>query len=307
MVSIKEVICKRIPEASNAALVGIGFKNLRTNEEFYFNGDKIFPTASVFKILVLVELFNQKIKGQIDLNEKYLYNTDEISLGSGVLRELFQPIEISYRDYAKLMMIISDNTASDVLLSKVGRFNVKRTIEKLGLKNTKINLSCSELILSMYGVVESDSLEIIQEKLKQKKVERNCNILVNYNIENNVTTPRDMVELLSKIYNTEILNNESCVEILNIMKSCQTNSRIPRYIPKNICIAHKTGTLDKIANDVGIVYTTKTDYILAVFYNGNMADDENYELNVKGAMGDNFIADISKDIFNYLKFEKNLN
>lgn len=117
MVSIKEVICKRIPEASNATLVGIGFKNLRTNEEFYFNGDKIFPTASVFKILVLVELFNQKIKGQIDLNEKYLYNTDEISLGSGVLRELFQPIEISYRDYAKLMMIISDNTASDVLLS----------------------------------------------------------------------------------------------------------------------------------------------------------------------------------------------
>jgi beta-lactamase class A len=305
MESVSELISKRIRNESMTAHVGIGFKNLKTKEEFYFNGDDLFPSASVFKILVLTELFNQKVNNKIDLNKRYKYKEEEISMGSGVLRELYCPVEMSYRDYATLMMIISDNTAADVILNKVGKANVKFMIEKLGLKNTKSDLACRDLLLGMYGIIKSDTPEIVQEKIKEKKVEKECPILVNCEIENNVTSPRDMVELLSKIYNKEILDEQSCNEMLSIMKSCQTNTRIPRYIPESVSIAHKTGTLDRIANDVGIVYTDAADYIIAVFYNGNKVDDDFYKKNVKGTAGDKLIADISKDLYDYIKKERN--
>ncbi|MGD9569130.1 MAG: serine hydrolase [Sedimentibacter sp.] len=301
MESVSELIGKHIRNESMTAHVGVGYKNLKTKEEFYYNGDDLFPAASVFKVLILTELFNQKIQNKIDLNERYTYKENQISLGSGVLRELSRPIEMSYKDYATLMMIISDNTASDVMLNKVGKSNVKLMIDKLSLKNTKSDLACKDLLLGMYGVTKSDTPEIIQEKIKEKKVEKECPILVNCQIENNVTSPKDMVELFSKIYNKEILDANSCDEMIGIMKSCQTNTRIPRWLPENVSIAHKTGTLDRIANDVGIVYTDEADYIIVVFYNGNKADDEFYKKNVKGTFGDKFIADISRDLYNHIK------
>jgi len=304
MENVREIIRKSIQIHSMTAHVGVGFKNLKTNEDFYINGDDTFPSASVYKILVLIELFNQKTKNIIDLNTRYKYSPKEISLGSGVLHELSETIELSYRDYATLMMIISDNTAADVVLNKVGRNNVKLMIDYLGLENTRVDLTCNDLLLGMYGVTKNDSYEQMQQKIKQKNVKKDSSILVNCEVENNVTSPRDMVEVFSKIYNKEILDNISCEDIIDIIKSCQTNSRIPRYIPGNVDIAHKTGTLDRIANDVGIIYTDATDYIFAVFYNGNMADDENYNENIKGTAGEQFIADLSKELYDYLSNEK---
>ena len=77
------------------------------------------------------------------------------------------------------------------------------------------------------------------------------------------------------------------------MKSCQTNSRIPRYLPIGVDVAHKTGTLDKLNADIGIVYTPAGDYILCLFYNGNLASEEDYAANA----GDDYLADLSKEIF----------
>lgn len=299
---IREIIKKHTQSLS--AHIGIGFKNLKTDEDFYINGDDVFPTASVFKVLVLIELFNQKMKNKIDLNSRYKYNPNEISLGYGVLREISETLELSYKDYAKLMMIISDNTSADVLFNKVGRDNVKLMIDRLGLKNTRIEFSCNDLLLGMYGVTKFDSYEEIVEKVKRKNVKKDCTILVNCEVENDVTSPKDMVEVFSKIYRREILDDTSCREMLDIMKACKTNSRIPRYIPDKVEIAHKTGTLDRIANDVGIIFTDTSDYILAFFYNGNKANYEDYSKNVKGTVGEQLIADISKEIYEYLSNEK---
>ena len=81
------------------------------------------------------------------------------------------------------------------------------------------------------------------------------------------------------------------------MKRCHTNSRIPRHLPKGTEVAHKTGTMDKVANDVGVVYTDKGDYLLCMFYNGNTATREEYDANIKGRLSDNLLADISRDIY----------
>lgn len=286
------------------AQVGIGFKNLKTNEEFYFNGDELFPSASFFKVPVLIELFHQELNQTIDLSGFYKYSPQELSLGSGILCELSQPVELCYRDYAILMMLLSDNTAADLLVRKLGKANIQARIESMGLRSTRVDLTCNELLINCYGVTLADSEAEQQRKLHEKHIRKDCAILIDCEVKNDVTSPRDAVQIFSLLYHKQILSATACEDILGIMKRCQTNSRIPRYIPQNIAIAHKTGTLDRIANDAGIIYAGDADYILAVFYNGNKATDEVYAKNIKGADGDQFIADLSRALFGHLTNKK---
>ena len=90
--------------------------------------------------------------------------------------------------------------------------------------------------------------------------------------------------------------------MLDILKKCQTNTRIPKFLPPSVDVAHKTGTLDCLCNDVGIVYTSKGDYLLAMFYNGNVATMEEYAQNDRGRNSDALLADISGEIYEeYMK------
>ena len=85
--------------------------------------------------------------------------------------------------------------------------------------------------------------------------------------------------------------------MLDIMKRCQTNTRIPKNLPDGTVVAHKTGTLDKLNVDIGIVYTPKGDYILCMFYNGNLAAKDDYDANFRGRVGDTYLADLSGEIY----------
>ena len=80
------------------------------------------------------------------------------------------------------------------------------------------------------------------------------------------------------------------------MKQCQTNSRIPKYLPDGCNAAHKTGTMTRVANDAGIVYTPAGDFILSLFYNGNVASEEEYNANATGRLGDELLANLARDI-----------
>lgn len=302
MENIKQLINKYLE--SETAHIGIGFKDLKTAEELYINKDDTFPAASVFKILLLVELYRQKLDNKINLNDRYKYKEEERSIGSGVLKTLAEPINLSYIDYATLMMIISDNTATDVIFNKLGKEKIKSVEKYLELQNTKSDLTCNDLVTSIYGVSKFNSYEETLQNIKGKSFKKNATILVDSDGDNNITTPGDMVKVLSKIYNREILDDSACEDILNIMKACQTNSRLPRYIPNTVDIAHKTGTLDRVANDVGIIYHDNSDYILAVFYNGNLATDEDYYRNVNGTVGEDFIANLSKELYDYISIKK---
>ena len=85
--------------------------------------------------------------------------------------------------------------------------------------------------------------------------------------------------------------------MLKIMKACQTNTRIPKLLPLGTPVAHKTGTLDKLMVDGGIVYTPKGDYILCLFYNGPLASREDYDKNYLGRDGEQYLAELSREIY----------
>jgi len=291
MKGIETVIRRKIEQVQ--AKVGIGFKHLKTGETFFYNGDDRFLAASTFKVPVLVEFYNQVIQGKLDLNRTYTLKKEDMIFGSGVLRELTPGLSLTLKDYATLMMIISDNTATDIITNMVGKENVNATVAKLGLSNTKVTMTCKELLYDAIGIKPDDDEQTVKAKLVNPSLDLKARCFTDFE-NNNVTSPADMVELFDSIYHHRILNDFACDEMVNIMKRCQTNWRIPRYLPANVQVSHKTGSIAGVANDVGIVYTDRGNYILAIYYHGEAPE---YRFNLKGF---DFIADLSREIFGYV-------
>lgn len=332
---IERVILSEVGKVK--AKVGVGFKDLKSSLEVYYNADKRFLTASVFKIYVLIELYRQVLDGKISLDDRYVVKLHDKSPGSGLLQYLDEGLKLTIRDLAKLMMMISDNTATDILMEILGKKNINETIRKLELKNTLVAYNTKEIIFGLYELKDENKLKellkmmgkelefkgdiktflmnLYYERQKMGLTLRNLKIqgkireivnltgetLRNYEF-NDVSSPRDMVKTLSLIYKKKILTPKACEEIIGIMAYCQTGAkRLKRYLPDNVVVAHKTGTIPGVVNDVGIILTGKRDYILAVFVN-----ELDYENQPYVEIGENIIANISKGIYEKIMKETNL-
>lgn len=275
--------------------LGVGFTDLKTGETFSLLGDDEFPSASTFKVYILAELFRQAQEGRFAMSDRHPLTEEVKSVGSGVLFNLGAGINPSLQDYATLMMIISDNTATDFLFKLVGRDNiVKNVLQPLGLSKTKCDLPCKDLIARYF---EADDIEALAAAEKAGKSFRAGPYYLCQTPENDSTSPNDMMKILRLVYERKLFTPWVCDEMLAIMLQCQTNSRIPKFLPPQTEVAHKTGTIDRVANDAGIVYTPKGDYILTLFYNGNAASQEEYDRNVGGYFSDSLLAEISRDIY----------
>ena len=279
-------------------LLGVGFKDLTTGEEVYLNGDTAFPTASVFKIFVLCELFRREKEGTFSFSDRHTLLDCEKSIGSGILEKAEEGTVYSMMDYAMLMMSISDNTASDYLFGVAGRENIrKHIIEPLGLTNTKIDFNCAQLLTANYDISIEEYRRIVDVE-NGRFHRRNGSFFLCQKEMNNQSLPGDMVKLLSLMYEGKLLGYDSDRRMLDIMLQCQTNARIPAKLPEDVTVAHKTGSIDHVANDSGIVFTANGDYVLSLFYNGNLASEEEYEGTSWGTVGTALLAQLSADIYN---------
>lgn len=206
-------------------------------------------------------------------------------------------------DYVMLMMAISDNTASDYLYNLAGSENIhKYLFEPLGMTHSLCNIDCGGLLTSYYGVTMEEYRQLMA--VDGRFHVRNGSYFACREKKNNQTTPRDMVTLLSRLYEGTCVDPDSDREILNIMAQCQTNGRIPAKLPHGIRVAHKTGSIDHLANDCGIVYTNRGDYVLTLFYNGNLASEEEYEGTEWSSFGNALLSQLSADLYEIYHREK---
>ena len=259
---------EKISESLEGTL-GVAVKNLRTGEEYLFNADESFYFASVYKLPVLVQLYHQVENGKIDLDEKLMMTKYAWRGGSGVLKELTPGLEMTVRDYRTLMMAISDNVAAQICACLVRNENTNNTMKELGLKNTIVGHSWIP------------------------------------NQAGNVTTPRDMMVLLEKIYKGEAASKNSCNEIVELMKKCHTGgNRIRKYLPKDdVKVAHKTGTISGVVNDVGIIFPKENEpFIVCVFTKGIKGWDDGYAKWAEGGgitKGEEAIAKVAKNAYDH--------
>jgi beta-lactamase class A len=273
-------------------VLGVAVKHLGTGEAAALDGDELFPSASIRKLPIIVELYRQVEAGAISLDEKFILSEANKGLGSGILKELSLGLEITFRDLAALMMILSDNTAADVILERVGRDNVNSTMRSLGLEKTKIVANSKEILFDLAGLGHLPKAEKTFETFRRMTRETTWRGSWSLGIDrNNVTTPIEMLRLLEMIVEGKAASQESCDTILETMSWCQTGGyRISKYLPhERVRVADKTGELPGIRNNVGVITLLDKGetYILSCFTKGAANNFEAEET----------IAKVSKNIY----------
>lgn len=282
--------------ASVTAKFGIYFKDLVTGQEVCLDADSAYPTASAYKVFVLAELLRQVRAGTLALDSRYPLTSEDKAIGSGVMRLMDDGLGATLKDYATLMMVLSDNTATDFLFRLVGRDNIiAHVLQPLGLDATTCDLSCTDSIAAYFDLPPKVKLTFVNGEGPNL---RNAPAYTGGLEHNNVTSPRQIAQMLELFYRHQWQGPELDGLAMEIMTACQTNNRIPFSLPKGTKVAHKTGTLDRVCNDAGIVFTPKGDYILSLFYNGNTASQEEYDANFKNQVSDAFLAKVSLDVYN---------
>lgn len=191
----------------------------------------VFATASTIKLAILYELFKQADEGKLSLDTVRPLDRQQVVGGSGVLAELSAPA-MPLRDYATLMVVLSDNTATNVLIDVVGMTNVTARMASLGLKDTKLRRKMIDLAAARRG-------------------------------DENVSTPSEIARLLEMLYRGEGLKKESQEALLAILKKSKTTP-MRRGIPPGVAVANKPGTLEGVEVDAGIVYLQGRPYVLSV-------------------------------------------
>jgi len=231
--------------ASAGGVFGVAARSLHTGEEVLINPDEQFNAASVIKVAIMVEVFRQAEEGLLDLETRVrLADTDKVG-GSGILQVLSSGIELPVIDLVRLMIVVSDNTASNLLMDIVGLDRVNETMRDLGFP----------------GIV-----------LRRKFM----TVPVAKPVPNSIT-PRDMTGLLEKIARCQVVSAWACGEMVRIMKQQQYNDLIPALLPvprdedellagemPRVEVAHKTGSVSRVRHDAGIVYVPGCDYVVTI-------------------------------------------
>lgn len=274
---------------------GIYIKHLQTNEEVNIQGDKLFQTASVMKLPVLATLYEKVYKGEINLQQRIQLTEQDYVPGSGVFQEMEYGIKPTIKDLATMMIIVSDNLATDKLLKILGGVNpVKETMDRLGLNNIYIKHSIWELLSLSVGIpyqpYSSELFDEIIRRLKEQEIDWES-VVYQHNKESNVSSAKDMSLLLELFATGEFVSTKCSREIIDILHRQHYQQRIGGLLPRNTPVANKTGSLGAMYNDAGIVYLPedKGQYVICVFSNGHSLEYE----------GDEPIAQISKIAYEY--------
>ena len=245
--------------------VGVSARHLETGRCIQHNADDVFFTASTLKVPVLVELYRQVDRGDIDLNQR-VELTDNLRVpGSGILKEMTACLSPTVHDLAMLMIIISDNTATDILYDLVGGDNLNNTMRQLGLLKTRIPMTVRELLFSVVGLDPNNpdhTYAVCTERLfNAEYVPDGAGYDLN---RSDVSSPGDMCRLLELLYSGDILSPASREGALDILKRQQLRTVIPYALPVGTRVAHKTGYYLGVRADVGIVFSPTGPYTVAI-------------------------------------------
>jgi len=224
-------------------VVGLWIKDLTSGEEMALDAGRLFPTASSIKIAVLLELYRQAGEGRFRITDRHRITAAERTPGSGVLLELGDgTVEMSIKDLAILMITVSDNTATNILIDQVGMDSVNATLDRLGLGRTRL----------------------LRKMMALKEQARG---------NENVSTPQELGRLVEKIYRAEVLGADACREILDILSRPKPGP-IRALLPPEVKVAHKTGGISGVRNDVGVVLLEGRPFIVSAMSNLLAEEDE---------------------------------
>ncbi len=247
----------------SGAEMGVSLIHIESGAEINLNADASYPMASVLKIPVLCEAFHQMDGGAFTLADRWPLTYPDKNIGSGILTYLENGLNPTVRDLLTLMIIISDNTATDMLMRRLGVAKIDGLMKTLGVGNIYMAFDIRGIFDDMFGHEMADPNRYIGDITKQRSAppaKRDGNAY-RPGPDNNAATARDMTRLCAMIYRGEVISRAASDEMLYILLQQTLNQRLPRYLPYGVPFAHKTGTLSGIRNDAGILYANEQNHI----------------------------------------------
>ena len=239
-------------------------KRLHTGETWAYQPGAVHSSASVIKIFLMACLFQQAREGRLSMEQRIPIRRDLIAPSAGVLSYLRDVEEMSIRDLTELMIIVSDNSATNLLLNQAGLENINRYLAEEGLEATRMRRRMMDLEAIARG-------------------------------EDNTTSAEETARVLEKIWRGELVSPEASREMMRILKNQQNGALIPWYLDEELeehSIAHKTGGLTNVVHDAAIVDGGREPFVLCFF--GSRVDVPSYG---------RFMQDAARRIFRQIQEE----
>ena len=245
-------------------VMGYAIKDLSTGESFLRLPDTVFPQASSIKLTILLELMRQAQEGKLSLDEKHTLRRSEMTRGDTepILTMLGDgTVTLTLRDLAIFMVVLSDNTATNILIDRLGMDNINAGVMRLGLKETKLRRHMIDLEAAKKG-------------------------------NENVSTPREMLTLLEKVNAGQALDAARTKEYFDLLR-LPKDSEFHKALPEDVSIADKPGALEGVRCDTGLIDIPGHPFIMSVTTTYVARDDE-------GEHAVEEVARLAYDYFNRL-------
>lgn len=226
-------------------VMGLAIEDLNSGNHIFLREDEVFAQASSIKLPLLANLYLQAQQGKLKLTDPYTVQSSDLVFDSDIMNGLTPGVtRVTLRDLATMVVAVSDNSAANVLIDRVGMANVNAMLDSLGLTHTRLRRKMMDL-----------------EAAKQGR--------------ENISTPREMMTLLADIYRGKLLDKDSAADFFKVL-STNKKSWIPRDLPPDVKVANKEGSLEAVRNDSGIVFVEGRPYVICVMtgYLRNERDGE---------------------------------
>ena len=219
--------------------MGVAIVDLTDGQILLENADQVFAQASSIKVAILAELYRQEqesekgTSGKARLGDLYTVDAHDLVDGSAIMSGLAPGVtRVTNRDLATFMVVVSDNSATNVLIDRVGIENVNAMLDSLGLQQTRLHRKMMDVKAAEQG-------------------------------RENVSTPREMMTLLVSLYQKKVLNQALTDDFFKVLGTPK-ESDIPRYIPEGVVCANKPGQLAGVRNDLGVVFVPNRPFVIVV-------------------------------------------
>jgi beta-lactamase class A len=279
--------------------VGIFVRNVETGAEVSIHADEMFPMASTYKVAIMTQVFREVEAGRMSLDERVTLTESDRRPGSGLFVFMRPGLNPTIHDLLLLMITVSDNTATDLLLKRVGAANVTAMLRQLGIRDFRVDRSTEQIIGDWLGAADSRLRGVTAAQMLAKPEQFGA--LTPEQLDSAArtfaddprdhTSPRAMGDLLTKIVKNEAASAKSCQDMLEIMTEQQLRGRIPRYL-EAVSSATKSGTIGPVTNDVGVINVGKGHVVLSVYTLKANAG-------VRTELAEQFIAHVARTVYDY--------
>ena len=265
MMSLKNKIQNIAHQADLQA--GVAVWHIESDTRLDVNGGALFPMASTFKIPILAKACQEISQGKLELSARIGLEDDDKSLGSGILPYFESGMQATLLDLLTLMIIISDNTATDMVIDLLGGPQViESAMHQLDLTNIYFKWNCKQLLRHLFP---AEAVDLPREEriawAAQHDILRDS-LTFSRDADNNTSSANDMNRLLYMMYRGELFDEGTRETAFDILLKQQFNVRLSRFLPLGIKVAHKTGTIGGIRNDSGIIYISEGSHVILTLF-----------------------------------------